>query len=78
MPAHLIASNVLGHYSKVRPGTRTRTTATARNEPYVARRQRRPNSRLPAEGSAYGQAVRAADDALRRKLNAENEELAQR
>ena len=51
MPAHSIASNVLGHYSKVRPCTRTRTTATARNEPYVAGRQRRPNSRLPAEGS---------------------------
>ncbi len=36
------------------------------------------SSRMPASGSAYGQAVRAADDALRRKLNAENEELAQR
>ena len=35
-------------------------------------------SAIPLVGSAYGQAVRAADDALRRKLNAENEELAQR
>ena len=35
-------------------------------------------TRSPAERSAYGQAVRATDDALRRKLNAEKEELAQR
>jgi len=35
-------------------------------------------SAIPLVGSAYGQAVRAADDALRRRLSAEKEELAQR